>query len=73
MPSMDGYALLGVIRSRPTVQSVPVIALTANAMIGDEDSIRNAGVDGYIGKPFSLITFVKEITEVVTQLDTAGT
>jgi len=56
MPRMDGYALLHVLRKRPDTSNLPIIAITAHAMLGDRERIMDAGFDGYISKPFDIMT-----------------
>ena len=52
MPEMDGYAATALIRERERGGShIPIVALTANAMKGDEEVCLRAGMDGYIAKP----------------------
>ncbi len=51
LPLMDGLALLQEIKSRPLLQAIPVVALTAHAMKGDKERFLNAGFDAYISKP----------------------
>ena len=52
MPEMDGYAATALIREREHDGShIPIVALTANAMKGDEEVCLRAGMDGYIAKP----------------------
>lgn len=55
MPSMNGVAATGLIRALPgRGAGVPVIAMTANAMDGDRDTLMAAGMSDYIAKPFTL-------------------
>lgn len=61
MPVMDGWEMFKQLRANPGLQRVPVIALTAHAMVGDKERILAAGFDGYISKPFRLNTFLAEI------------
>ncbi|MBK8026221.1 MAG: response regulator [Chloroflexi bacterium] len=61
MPVMDGWEMFELLRANPTLQRVPIIALTAHAMIGDKERILGTGFDGYISKPFRLNTFLTEI------------
>ncbi len=56
MPVMDGLEATAAIRSLPNGrgQALPIVALTANAMQGDEQKCRGAGMDGFIAKPFTI-------------------
>ena len=57
MPVMDGFEATRQIRIREHhahCQPVPIIALTANALAGDEQRCRDAGMDDYMSKPFTL-------------------
>ena len=56
MPGVDGYTLTTRIKTIPGLQSVPIIALTANVMRGDREKSLEAGCDGYIQKPIDIDT-----------------
>ena len=63
MPGTNGWAALKKIRAKPDLAAVPVIAVTAHAMAGDRERALEAGFDGYIPKPFNVVTFVDKIKE----------
>jgi two-component system cell cycle response regulator DivK len=61
LPGMDGLEATGLLKRDVATRAIPVIALTALAMKGDEERIRAAGCDGYIAKPMSVGQFLKTI------------
>jgi two-component system cell cycle response regulator DivK len=61
MPVMDGLTATRTLKADAELRSIPVIALTALAMKGDEQRIRAAGCDGYISKPISTRTFLLDV------------
>lgn len=61
MPGLSGYDVLKELRARPETCQLPVIAVTASAMVGDRDKVLAAGFDGYISKPIDPESFVKEV------------
>jgi two-component system cell cycle response regulator DivK len=63
IPGIDGWECTRRIKGDPATKSIPVIALTAHAMRGDEERAREAGCDGYLSKPVS----PKRVVEVVKQ------
>ena len=65
LPGMDGYGLLEALRTDPANSMIPVVALTAYAMDGDEQRARAAGFDGYFTKPINTRTFAGEVVEVI--------
>ena len=61
LPGMDGLQAIALLKSDATTRDIPVIALTALAMKGDEERIRAAGYDGYIAKPIQYRDFLATI------------
>jgi len=53
MPEMDGYEATKTIRKDPKFKSLPIIAMTAHAMEGDEEKCLGAGMNGYVSKPIN--------------------
>jgi PAS domain S-box-containing protein len=66
MPVMDGFQATSVIRSisEPRKAHVPIVAMTAHAMKGDQERCLNAGMDAYIAKPIN----VQELVQLVEQI-----
>jgi two-component system, cell cycle response regulator len=61
LPGMDGYQTLKALRAIPDLEGVPVVAVTAFAMVGDRDRALAAGFDHYMTKPIDPETFTGEI------------
>jgi two-component system, cell cycle response regulator DivK len=58
LPGMDGLEATVLLKGDAATRAIPVIALTALAMKGDEERIRAAGCDGYIAKPLAYRNFL---------------
>ena len=54
MPEMDGYEALPILKENDLYAHIPVIAVTAQAMLGDREKCLNAGADGYVSKPVNI-------------------
>lgn len=65
LPQMDGVAAFKIIRSDINLKSIPVIALTASAMINDREVVLAHGFDAYLVKPIDESLFFKTINEVL--------
>jgi len=61
LPGMDGLAATALLKADEATRAIPVIALTALAMKGDEERIRAAGCDGYIAKPMRMHEFLAAV------------
>lgn len=65
LPGMDGLEATRRLKADASTRHIPVVALTAFAMKGDEDRIRAAGCDGYIPKPIRYQSFLGEVGQFV--------
>lgn len=65
LPGMDGLEATRRIRESDAGRHIPIIAVTAHAMIGDRDRIIAAGCTGYIEKPIDPVTLVKQIHAII--------
>ncbi|MGY0039473.1 response regulator [Pedobacter sp. NJ-S-72] len=54
MPGMDGYEAMAIMGNDPELKGIPVIAVTAQAMLGDRERCLNAGAVGYVSKPINV-------------------
>jgi CheY-like chemotaxis protein len=61
MPGMDGYELARRLKSDPRLAKIPLVAVTALAMLGDRERIADVGFDGYISKPIEPQSFVAQL------------
>jgi two-component system, cell cycle response regulator DivK len=67
LPGMDGLEATALLKQDDATRAIPVIALTALAMKGDEERIRAAGCDGYIAKPMRYKEFLAAIADRLGQ------
>jgi CheY-like chemotaxis protein len=65
LPGMDGLALTRKLKAAAETRDVPIVALTAYAMKGDEEKAREAGCDGYITKPVNTRQLPQEIARIL--------
>jgi two-component system, cell cycle response regulator DivK len=63
LPDIDGVEALGRLRTNDRTASIPVLALTAQAMEGDRERFLAAGFDGYISKPVNIVAFVATVQQ----------
>jgi CheY-like chemotaxis protein len=61
MPGQDGLALTRQLKANPSTAGIPIVALTAHAMAGDQDLAFAAGCSGYISKPINTRTFGDQV------------
>jgi CheY-like chemotaxis protein len=65
LPGMDGLSLTRIIKKDPKLRHVPVVALTAYAMRGDEQKASDAGCDAYITKPIDTRGLVEQVAALI--------
>lgn len=65
LPMMDGYAVAQALRAIDALESIPIIAVTSYAMVGDREKCLAAGCTGYIEKPINPETFVAEVSAFI--------
>ena len=65
LPEVSGLEVTRWIKEDETLKAIPVIAVTAFAMKGDEEKIRSGGCEAYIAKPISVSNFLETIEKVL--------
>lgn len=68
MPVLDGWGLIREMKDDPDLQAIPVIALTAHAMIGDRERALNAGFTNYLTKPLTVETFMQDLVNLLVEI-----
>ena len=63
LPEISGLEVTKMLKAEDELKGIPVIAVTAFAMKGDEQKFREGGCDGYIAKPISVPTFLETIAK----------
>jgi CheY-like chemotaxis protein len=64
LPGMDGLQATRLMKEDPGLKEIPVVALTAHAMEGDEEKAIEVGCAGYISKPFDIKGFLDTINKI---------
>jgi two-component system cell cycle response regulator DivK len=65
MPYMDGYEAISKMKENEELKNIPVIAVTAQAMIGDRERCIDAGAIGYISKPINVDELVNLLNNLM--------
>ena len=65
IPVVDGWECTRRLKADAALRAIPIVALTAHAMRGDEDRARAAGCDGYLSKPISPKRVVEEVKRIL--------
>jgi CheY-like chemotaxis protein len=69
LPGMDGLSATEILKGEPETREIPVVALTAHAMKGDEEKALAAGCKGYITKPIDTRTLPGEVARWMQPAD----
>jgi response regulator receiver protein len=72
MPNMEGIALLKAVRADPMLKSLPVLMVTAEAKRDQIVEAAQAGVNGYIVKPFTAETLKEKIDKIFERIEAQG-
>lgn len=67
LPGMDGLELTRRLKQNPALRNIVIIALTANAMKGDDVEALAAGCDGYMSKPIDVEALPKMVAEYIAR------
>ena len=62
LPEISGLEITKILKADDDLKDIPVVAVTAFAMKGDEEKIRDGGCEGYIAKPISVPNFLETIS-----------
>ncbi|CAA0098133.1 Polar-differentiation response regulator DivK [Starkeya nomas] len=65
LPEVSGLDVTRALKADPELKSIPVIAVTAFAMKGDEERIREGGCEAYLSKPISVGKFLETVRQFV--------
>ena len=65
MPHVSGLELIEQMKADSDLKAMPIMAVTAYAAKGDEERIRDAGAEGYVSKPISVIRFVEAVQRLL--------
>ena len=67
LPQVSGLEVTRWIKDDPELRAIPVVAVTAFAMKGDEERIRQGGCEAYISKPISVLAFLETVRRFIGQ------
>ena len=70
LPEVSGLQVTHWIKDDPSLRHIPVIAITAFAMKGDEEKIRQGGCEAYLSKPISVVKFLETVRNFIGGQDT---
>ena len=65
MPDMDGYEAISEMKKDMDLNKIPIISVTAQAMMGDKERCLAAGADGYVSKPIQINELLRLIDKLI--------
>jgi CheY-like chemotaxis protein len=68
MPEMDGWGFIHAMKNDPATKAIPVLALTAHAMLGDRELALTAGFHNYLSKPLTIDTFINDLIKLLIDI-----
>lgn len=72
MPVMDGLEACKRLRAAPRTRNIPILILTAHALLGDEEKALNANCQGFLTKPFQATTILERVAGILQTADKRG-
>ena len=69
LPDVSGLDVTRKLKADPDLRAIPIIAVTALALRGDEERVLEAGCDAYISKPISVANFLQEVRRFLGEDD----
>jgi two-component system cell cycle response regulator DivK len=67
LPEVSGLEVTQWLKDDEELRSIPIVAITAFAMKGDEEKIRQGGCEAYLSKPISVVKFLETVRNYVTE------
>ena len=64
LPDTDGYKVVARLKASEATKNIPVIAITSNAMQGDEEKAKKAGFDDYMAKPVNFSSLISKMSSL---------
>jgi CheY-like chemotaxis protein len=72
MPVLDGWGMIAALKANARTASIPIIALTAHAMVSDRQRAMAAGCHNYMSKPLTPLTFIGELLSLLVDIPELG-
>jgi len=67
LPKVNGYEVAHRLKKHPVLHRIPLMAVTALAMVGDREKVLSAGFDSYISKPITPETFLRQVEMLINK------